>query len=161
MTNDSARAALDEILDREDPDVVGVVLTGSAARGMQTDHSDVDVYVVWAERAGRVPTRSAAVDEIPVTLAELEEVAPFGTEAWWSRWSFAWCRVLQDRTGGRLEAALRAQATLTVEEQRHVLLPGDRLDGFVNFVYRALKADRDGRPRERRLDAAEDRKSVV
>ena len=50
---------------------------------------------------------------------------------------------------------MRGQATLTVDEQRHVLTAGDRLDGWINFAYRALKSDRDGRPLETRLDAAE------
>ena len=45
-------------------------------------------------------------------------------------------------TGGRLEAALRAQATLGDHEQDDVLV--DRLDGYVNFAFRAMKAERDG-----------------
>lgn len=38
-----------------------------------------------------------------------------------------------------------------------MLLHGDQLDGYVNvnMAYRALKSDRDGRPLEGRLDAAE------
>ena len=52
-----------------------------------------------------------------------------------------------------MAAAVRRQATLTPDEQDAVLAA--RLDGYVNFVYRALKADRDGRRLERRLDAAE------
>ncbi|WP_148613148.1 hypothetical protein [Nocardioides rubriscoriae] len=40
-------------------------------------------------------------------------------------------------------------------EARSILTSGDRLDGFVNFAYRALNSDRDGRPLERRLDSAE------
>ena len=32
---------------------------------------------------------------------------------------------------------------------------GDRLDGYVNYAFRSLKNDRDGRHLERRLDAAE------
>ena len=151
-----ATAALDEILHRDDPDLLGVVLSGSAARGMATEHSDVDVYVVLADGAApRQVSRSRAVDEIPVTLAELEAPGAFGTEAWWYRWSFAWAQVLRDDTGGRVAEAVRRQATLTADEQRWLLTEGDRLDGWVNFAYRALKSDRDGRPLERRLDAAE------
>ncbi len=151
----AASAALDEILDRDDPDLLGVVLSGSAARGMATRWSDVDVYVVRAEgtTAGDEVLRSAAVDEVPVTLPELERPAAFGTDGWWFRWSFAWAQVLRDDTGGRVAAAVRRQATLTLDEQDAVLAA--RLDGYVNFLYRALKADRDGRRLERRLDAAE------
>ncbi len=150
-----AQAALEEILGRDDPGIVGVVLSGSAARGMATERSDVDVIVVWDELDGRTTCRSDLVDEWPTTLAELEDVPPFGSMGWWARWSFAWVPVLRDDTGGRLAEAVRRQATLTPQEQRHVLTDGDRLDGWVNFAYRALKSDRDGRALESRLDAAE------
>ena len=45
------------------------------------------------------------------------------------------------------------EVPVTVSEQDAVLAA--RLDGYVNFVYRAVKADREGRRLERRLDAAE------
>lgn len=150
-----ARAALDEILHRVDPEIVGVVLTGSAARGMATERSDVDVFVVRMDETadGHEVSRSAAVDEIPLSLADLERPAPFGTDGYWYRWSYAWAQVLRDDTDGRIAAAIHRQATLTPEERDAVL--DERLDGFLNFSYRALKSDRDGRHLERRLDAAE------
>ncbi|EWT00397.1 hypothetical protein N865_15870 [Intrasporangium oryzae NRRL B-24470] len=149
----AAQAALDEILGREDPQIVGVVLSGSAARGMATRWSDVDVFVVRDAPADTTVLRSAAVDEVPVSLAELERPETFGTDGYWYRWSFAWARVLRDDTGGRVSAAVHRQAILTPTEQDAVL--GARLDGYVNLVYRALKADREGRETGRRLDAAE------
>jgi predicted nucleotidyltransferase len=153
--SDAADRALREVLDRDDPDIVGVVLSGSVARGMATEHSDVDVYVVRSEVSSshREVLRSQAIDEIPTTLAELEDVAPFSDDAYWYRWSFAYARVLRDDTGGRVAAAVQRQATLTPEEQDTILLA--RLGGAINLPYRALKADRDGRVLERRLDAAE------
>jgi hypothetical protein len=153
---EASRAALRDILAREDPEVLGVVLSGSAARGMATDRSDVDVYVVLADGARPRPARKRPeVDELPVTISELESVPAFGTEEWWFRWSFAWAQVLRDTADRRVALACRRQATLDADEQRAVLVAGDRLDGWVNFAYRALKSDRDGRPLERRLDAAE------
>ena len=112
---DAAEAALAEVLGRCDPDIVGVVLTGSAARGMATQRSDVDVYVVRRDGASAHDEvlRSAAIDEIAVSLSELEQPARFGTDGWWFRWSFAWAQVLRDDTGGRVTAAVRRQATLT------------------------------------------------
>jgi hypothetical protein len=152
---EASRGALQEILDREDATILGVVLSGSAARGMANEHSDVDVYVVRGDAggAGLTTSRSPAVDEIPMTLAELEAPGALGTDAWWSRWSFAHALVLRDETGGRVAEAVRRQASLEGEEQCAVLV--DRLDGYVNFAFRALKAERDGRPLELRLDAAE------
>lgn len=71
------------------------------------------------------------------------------------RWSFAWAPVLLDRTEGRLQSALRQQATVTTDEAKSILVEHDRLDGWLNSAYRALKNDRDGRALELRLDAAE------
>lgn len=137
--------------------LVGLVLTGSAGRGLATARSDVDLYVVLADTGmgQRTTDRSPAIDEIPVALSELETVPPFGTEGWWSRWSFAWAPVLLDRTAGQVPAALERLATVTPDEAEAILIEHDRLDGWLNYAYRALKNDRDGRTLERRLDAAE------
>lgn len=137
--------------------LLGLVLSGSAARGMATERSDLDIYVVLTDEAARdrTTTRTPAVDEIPLALSELEDISPFGTEGWWFRWAFAWTPTLLDRTGGRIPEACHRQATLSDSEAEAVLLEHDRLDGWVNYAYRALKSDRDHRPLERRLDAAE------
>jgi hypothetical protein len=143
--------------DRHGTDLLGLVLSGSAGRGVATERSDLDVYVVLAD-AGigqRGTARSPAVDEIPVAISDLERLAPFGSGGWWFRWSFAWTPVLFDRTGGRLRSALLRQATVTPDEAEAILVEHDRLDGWINYAYRALKSDRDGRRLERRLDAAE------
>ena len=137
--------------------LLGLVLSGSAGRGVATERSDLDVYVVLtdADIGNRDTTRSTALDEIPTTITDLEQVPPFGSGGWWFRWSFAWAPVLLDRTGGRLPAALVRQATVTNDEAESILVEHDRLDGWLNYAYRALKNDRDGRALERRLDAAE------
>ena len=152
-----ARAALDEVLARDDPAILGLVLSGSAARGMATERSDVDVFVVLTdeEEARRESIRTPAIDEIPKNMADLEDVPMWGSEYYGYRWGFAYAQVLRDDTGGRITAAVRRQATHTVDEARRMLLDGDQLDGYVNMAYRALKSDRDGRALERRLDAAE------
>lgn len=150
---------LNELIARNDArhgdDLLGVVLSGSVGRGLGTERSDLDVYVVLADTAGRGTARSPLVDEIPIGIQELEAVPPFGSDGWWQRWSFAWAPILLDRTGGRLEQAIHRQATLTREEQAAILADHDRLDGWLNFAYRSLKSERDGRHREARLDAAE------
>ncbi len=138
-------------------DFVAMVLSGSAGRDMATPRSDLDVYVVLTDQGmGRRGTlHSEAVDEIPVTVSELDNVAVFGTEGWFFRWSFAWAPVLMDRSSGRVPDALRRQATVDAHEAESILIEHDRLDGWLNYAYRALKNDRDGRALERRLDAAE------
>jgi Nucleotidyltransferase domain len=137
--------------------LLGLVLSGSAGRGMATERSDLDVFVVLDDEAAaeRTTAHSSDVDEIPWSRSELDAPGAFGTEDWWHRWSCAWAPVVLDRTDGAIATALRRQATLTPEEADAVLIDHDRLDGWVNFTYRALKSDRDGRPLETRLDAAE------
>ena len=153
------RALLHEVASRNDrdhgADFLGMVLSGSVARGMATERSDLDVYVVHAQETGRSTTRSPAVDEIPTTLPDLEHVSPFASEGWWYRWSFAYAVTLLDRTGGRIEPVVARLAAVDADEQRQILLDHDRLDGWVNYAYRSLKSDRDGRRREARLDAVE------
>jgi hypothetical protein len=156
VISDAARAGLDELMAREDPSIVGLVLSGSAARGdMATERSDVDVYVVRDDDVERETDHSPEIDEIYWSVSDLEEVSPFGTGGWWFRWSFAYAQVLRDDTGGRIARAVRRQAVLDDEEQRSILVDHDQLDGWVNFAYRSLKSDRDGRPLQARLDAAE------
>lgn len=155
MISDAARAALDELVGRDDPSILGLVLSGSAARGMATERSDVDVFVVRDDAVEREKSRSPAIDEIPISLADLERVDRYGTGDWYFRWSFAYAKVLRDDTGGRVTDAVRRKATVDDDEQRWVLIDQDQLDGYVNFAYRALKSHRDGRLLESRLDAAE------
>lgn len=158
---DADHTRLRELADRNLADhgdgFLGLVLSGSAGRGMATNRSDLDVFVVLGDdaAAGRTTAHSPDVDEIPWSRSELDTIGAFGTEEWWSRWSCAWAPVLLDRTGGEIAVALRRQATLTPDEADAVLIDHDRLDGWVNFAYRAVKSDRDGRPLEARLDAAE------
>ena len=155
MISDAARAALDELVARDDPTILGLVLSGSAARGMATQWSDVDVYVVRDDDVERETSRSPAIDEIYWSVADLEQVDRHGSGGWYFRWSFAYAQVLRDETGGRITEAVRRQATVDTDEQRWVLVDQDRLDGYVNFAYRALKSHREGRLLEARLDAVE------
>jgi predicted nucleotidyltransferase len=131
-----AQAALDEVLAREDPSIIGVVLSGSAARtGMATEHSDVDVFVVRTDEGaeGRTTSRSRYIDEVPQTLADLQDVPMWGGAEYGYRWGYCYSRVLRDETGGRIPAALRRMETHTVAEAWRMLLHGDQLDGYVNM----------------------------
>ena len=79
-----------------------------------------------------------------------------GSGGWYFRWSFAYAQVLRDRDR-RPHHRRRTPSghASTTTEQRSILVDQDRLDGCVNFAYRALKSHRDGRLLEARLDAAE------
>ncbi len=157
LLDERQQALISEVEQRRGADLLGLVLSGSAARGMATERSDLDLYVVLtdAAAAGEVTSHSTEIDEIPVSLTDLEQVDRHGTGDWYFRWSFAYARVLRDSTGGRITDAVRRMATVDDAEQRWILIDQDRLDGYVNFAYRSLKSGRDGRLLESRLDAAE------
>lgn len=155
---DAALLALEEVAARNDPSILGIVLSGSAARGMATIHSDVDVMVIRDEHAKAAPRdvmRSTAIDEIPKTLAEIETVKPVDSDGAWERWSYAWALVMKDTSDGRIASAVQRQAILDDAEIHHVLVNLSRLDEFINYTYRALKSHRDQRKDAARLDSAE------
>ncbi len=142
--------AYDDLVARAtaDPAVLGLVLTGSQARGLAGPWSDHDVFVIVSERtpAWSVTTRSKELDEIVMTRAELAD-----TSQLWLRYSFRGGQVLLDRLAGGVAELVAAQAIPTAAEVddwiRH-----DSLDTYLNFVYRAAKSRRDGHADLARLD---------
>lgn len=132
-----------------DPDVVGLVLSGSRARNMATEHSDFDVYVVVREDDGRWSTsRTPELDTIVISLAGLAD-----TSNRWQRYSYRGAQVLLDRLGGRIAELVHAQSTLTPTESDTWVR--EQLDGYINFIYRAEKNRRDGRPELAELEEIE------
>lgn len=136
----------------DDPYVAGLILTGSRARDMATEHSDHDVLVVvpsftetWPEPVVHTPE----LDTVPYLLEWLSD-----TSQKWSRWLFRGARVLLDRTDGAVLASLcEAQAALTPHETHE--WSRKYLDGYINQIYRAAKNRRDGRLTLARLELME------
>ncbi|MFI5914040.1 nucleotidyltransferase domain-containing protein [Dactylosporangium sp. NPDC051541] len=133
-----------------DPGVLGVILTGSHARGLATEHSDVDVTVVVAEQATpwRHASRTAVLDEVVCTAAALGD-----TSVQWARYGYRGAQVLLDRLDGGIAALVERQATLTPEEA--AARGRAALDAYLNQRYRAAKNQRAGAVAAARLDAAE------
>jgi len=135
-----------------DPHVRGLILTGSYARNMATEHSDHDVIVVvesFTEAWPEPVTRTPELDTIPYLFEWLSD-----TSQKWYRWQFRGARILLDRTDGAVLADLcRAQATLTPQEAHD--WSREYLDGYINQIYRAAKNRRDGRPTLARLELME------
>jgi len=141
----------------EDPDVVGVMLSGSHGRGaFVTEHSDLDVFFVAVDDAarerwaGRHPLRHGdPIEVITITLAELRRRAAPRTPEAYLAYSLAHVSVLVDKLGGEIAALAEAR------ERVDPASAGEPLDDFVNYVYRARKSARAGQPEAARLDSAE------
>ncbi|MEV4707415.1 nucleotidyltransferase domain-containing protein [Actinoplanes sp. NPDC049316] len=129
-----------------DPGVLGLILTGSYARGTATAQSDHDVVLV--AQGGHESRRTATLDVAVCTVEALAD-----TSTLWPRYGFRGARILLDRLGGRIAELVSRQATPTPEEATRWAREG--LDGYVNFLYRAAKSRRDGDRVAARLDEAE------
>jgi predicted nucleotidyltransferase len=113
-----------------DPEAVGVVLFGSAAAGSAHAESDLDVwYVVRGEPAAR--SRRGRLELIPTTLAELRDAPD------WLKPAFAYAQPLWDPSG-EIAPVLAAARSISREETAELY------DGYLNDLYRSLKAWRRG-----------------
>lgn len=139
--------------------LLGLVLSGSAGRGLDNVHSDLDLLIILEPGIVAGPDapwlHTPELEQLPVTLEHLETIAEFDGDQWGYRWSYAWAPVLADRTDGRIGRAIDRQTHLTADEVMAILVDHQRLDGWINLVYRALKSARDGNSLEAALDASE------
>jgi predicted nucleotidyltransferase len=156
VSADEAYAEL-RALARRDPNVVGLFLGGSRGKGLATEHSDYDVYVIVVRKVGeyrrRFPFRHGDDPEIIVlSLAEFRRHAAVGSELEWNRYNFAHVRAELDKTG-EIQQLLNEKGSLPQEAARGIA--AEALDGYINQSYRSAKNFRDGDALAARFDAAE------
>jgi predicted nucleotidyltransferase len=150
---------------REDPQIVGMVLTGSRGKGFGGDASDFDVLLVvrpealedyrarFSERESR-----AGIDWWVTSLAELESIAatwgdPLGWEIFCNeRYSFADVSVLVDKTG-QVQQLVDEKGVVPVEHRLPVVHTA--LGAYTNSLYRSLKCLSNGNALGARLEAAD------
>ena len=143
---------------RADPDVLGMILSGSHALGLATPHSDYDVRLIVRDEAGEAAAARYPMDAFPnvdlrmMTLSEFGPYAAWDTPFAWDRYSFAHAQVLVDRTG-EIGLLVADKGRLAAEQQ--AAFARGALDAFINSVYRSLKCTRKGNPLCARLEASE------
>ncbi len=142
-----------------DPDVVGLILSGSQAHeGMQTSHSDFDVHVVLRDETSSPIRdldgfRSAHLDLVVMALRDFRRRGLRDDPMSWLRYAYVHARVLFDGLDGMIGDILDTKRTLSPAEANAAAARS--LDAYVNQAYRSLKNHRDGRPELAHLDAAE------
>lgn len=114
-----------------DPDAIGLVLFGSAAAGSAHEESDLDVWYVVRSEPPPPRSRVGRLELIPATVAGLRD-APA-----WLKPALAYAKVLWDPSG-ELEPVVTAAQTVSREETAELY------DGYLNDLYRSLKAWRQG-----------------
>jgi hypothetical protein len=145
-----------------DPDVIGLMLTGSRAVGAATDESDYDLEFIVTDaaldryaaagghpaRGSLIPAPRPALDiwhEAPRNLRP-ETVAPGMPPTW------AEAQVLYDRTG---ETTALIDALRRVPDGQRGAVVSGWYDAYLNGLYRSLKQWRRGNALGGRLEAAQ------
>jgi hypothetical protein len=149
----------------EDPEVVGLVLTGSRGKGFGSKSSDFDVLLVVRPESledyrARFHQREAweGFDWWVTSLPELEPIAatwgdPLGWEIFCNeRYSFADVSVLVDKTG-RVQQLVDEKGG--IPEARRLPVVYTALSAYTNSLYRSLKCLRNDNALGARLEAAD------
>lgn len=142
-----------------DERVVGLVLGGS--RGKDPDYitelSDYDAYVIVADDATRdeywerfPSSHGDLLEVILATLDSFRRHALPGSGTEWNAYTFAHVAPVIDRLDGEIARLTQEKAKRDPDATAPLLL-----DGYINFLYRARKSQRDGLMKEAHLDAAE------
>jgi len=130
---------------RQDPNIVGLILTGSRAAGPVTRFSDYDVRVIVKDRVvnrytRRFPRRSSGLDVAVGGERGFAGHAALGSPMEWDGYAFAHAKVLLDRSG-RIARLSKEKGRVPRALLRKYV--SRNLDGYINAVYRSLKAHRD------------------
>jgi predicted nucleotidyltransferase len=150
---------------RDDPQIIGLVLTGSRGKGFGSEASDFDVLLVVrpealeSYRARFYEHESwAGFDWWVTSLPELEPIAAkWGHPLAWEifcneRYSFADVSVLVDKTG-RVQQLVDEKGLIPEEHRLPVVYAA--LGAYTNSLYRSLKCLSNGNALGARLEAAD------
>ena len=139
-----------------DPDVIGILVTGSRAVGVVTPESDYDVIFVVTdealaryERDGHQPPRGRTIDP-PIDTSDIWSESP-RTVREYNTFGADVCRVIYDRTG---ELTAMAQELSRMPEAQVRESVAGAYDGYLNALYRSLKSWQRGNDLGARLEAA-------
>jgi predicted nucleotidyltransferase len=150
---------------REDPQIVGLILTGSRGKGFGSETSDFDVLLVVRPEVLETYRSRFSEDETwegfdwwVTSLPELEPIAATWGEplAWETlcneRYSFADVSVLVDKTG-RVQELVGEKGF--IPEERRLPIVRTALGAYTNSLYRSLKCLSNGNGLGARMEAAD------
>jgi hypothetical protein len=145
-------------LARDDPNVLGLVLTGSRGAGAPVhDDSDWDVRLVVRDdvvddyRSKLATPHGSQVEVVVFSRTEFEREGQPGSPSAWDRPSYVHAVLVVDKGG--IAEIVDAKRTLPPQVARSIA--EEKLDDYVNSYFRSAKNHRLGLAIEARLDAAE------
>jgi hypothetical protein len=146
---------LDEFLARarDEPRIVGVVVTGSRGRdALVHEGSDWDLRVLVVDGEEELAAALATPHGSPVEITATT-LSGFVRLPEWDRYSYAHARVVVDKLSGGVAELVEERGRLSQKEADARARAS--LDAYVNSLDRSLQSARLGLDLESRLDAAE------
>src|SRR5262245_19411664 len=147
-----------------DPDVIGILVTGSRAMGAVTAESDYDVIFIVSdetmaryEREKREPLRGDTIDP-PIDTSDINWHECPRTLRSYNTFGADVCRVIYDRTG-ELTALSEELGRMPEEQAREKAAAS--YDAYLNSMFRSLKCWRRGDELGARLNAAQSVDSLL
>ena len=141
-----------------DPDVIGILVTGSRAVGVVTAESDYDVIFIVSdetearyEREKREPRRGDTIDP-PIDTTDMQWHECPRTLRSYNTFGADVCRVVYDRTGD-LTALSEELGRMPEEQARQAAATS--YDGYLNCMFRSLKCWHRSNELGGRLEAAQ------
>lgn len=138
-----------------DEGVLGLLVLGSRGKGFEHERSDYDVTLIVRdeyETAARRYEESAEMDVGIETLSSFLTSSAWGSPEAWDRYDFTHVLIPIDKTGTIARLAEKRGLMTKAEAQAFIR---QRLDGYVNAVFRVVKCARDGSSSGVRLESAE------
>jgi hypothetical protein len=143
---------------KNDPNIMGLILTAGRGKGLVTEHSDYDVLmVVKNEKAKKYKEKFKKLKIINVfdlnimSLTEFKHYAEVGSETEWDRYNFAHIKARIDKGG--IQELIDSKGIIPSNKIKK--FTEKNLDGYINLYYRSIKNHRDGNFIASHLDAAE------
>lgn len=142
-----------------DPDVLGLALTGGRGKGFVTEHSDYDIYMLVSDEsleASKEKYKSTITphkfDIFVHSVDTFKDYASFGGEKEWDRYNFAYVKVQLDKTG-KFQKMIDEKGIIPKEKIDEI--SKYNLDVYINYFYRSMKNHRDGNDFASHIDATE------
>jgi hypothetical protein len=131
---------------KEDSGVIAFILAGGRGKGMTTEHSDYDIFIITEDavvegaKIKYQPYTGHAFDINIMGRRELSIFGVWGSDTMWARYNFAHIKAVFDKTG-EIQKWLEAQELipLAVFDEAYK----EALDNYMNYTHRSLKNFRD------------------
>ena len=159
MQGEIKRKEFEQILEKATNDnrIVGLVLAGGRGKGMFTENSDYDVVMITTDASAsnvkeEYKGKQDMIDIGVLPISGFRIYAAVGTAEEWDRYTYAHLKASIDKIG-EIQKIVDEKGTLP--EDCLLKVAKNALDGYLNFLYRSMKNDRDGDIFASHFDACE------